>query len=97
MQHPGKERDLFAQLMDEIETLAGAMGIHYEERLADVNLRILDKLSPTASTSMQRDIAIGHTSEIDGLIYEVVRMADKYGLDLPGYRKIAQDFRARGL
>lgn len=97
MQHPGKERDLFAQLMDEIETLAGAMGIHYEERLADINLRILDKLSPTASTSMQRDIAIGHASEIDGLIYEVVRMADKYGLDLPGYRMIAQEFRARGL
>ena len=54
-------------------------------------------LSPDASTSMQRDIAAGKQSEIDGLIYEVVRLADKYGLSLSAYRKISEKFRLDGL
>ncbi|WP_369681594.1 hypothetical protein [Ruminococcus flavefaciens] len=36
---------------------------------------------------MQRAIAAHHQSEINGLIYEVVRLADKYGADVPLYRK----------
>ena len=31
----------------------------------------------------------GKDSEIDGLIYEVVRLADRYNADLPIYKKIA--------
>ena len=46
---------------------------------------------------MQRDIAAGKQSEIDGLIYEVVRLADKYRLSLPAYRKISEKFRLDGL
>lgn len=41
---------------------------------------------------MQRDLAAGKQSEIDGLIYEVVRLADKYGLSLSAYRKISEKF-----
>lgn len=96
-QKPGEVRDFFAQLMDEIQTLAKAMGITYEERLADVNLRILDALAPTASTSMQRDLAAGKPSEIDGLVYEVLRMGEKYHVELPGYEKAAKRFRELGL
>jgi 2-dehydropantoate 2-reductase len=35
----------------------------------------------------------GKPSEIDGLIYEVVRLADRYGLELPYYRKIAKKLK----
>ena len=73
------------------------MGIKYEKSLVKINLDILDALSPDASTSMQRDIAAGKQSEIDGLIYEVVRLGDKYNLPLPAYRKIAEKFRLDGL
>lgn len=97
MQVPGEIRDFFAQLVDEIEELAAAMGIHYEMHLREINLSILDHLAPTASTSMQRDIYAGHSSEIDGLIYEVVRLADHYKLSLPGYRKAALKFQEEGL
>lgn len=97
MQKPGAERELFSELISEIETLAAAMGIKYEKSLVKINLDILDALSPDASTSMQRDIAAGKQSEIDGLIYEVVRLADKYGLSLPAYRKISEKFRIDGL
>ena len=54
------------------------------------NLRILDALAPTASTSMQRDMEAGKQSEVDGLIYQVVRLAEQYGVDVPEYRKIAE-------
>ncbi|MDO4266236.1 MAG: 2-dehydropantoate 2-reductase [Eubacteriales bacterium] len=97
MQQEGDVRAFFVQLVDEIELLAAAEGIHYETPLREINLNILDHLAPTASTSMQRDIYAGKQSEIDGLIYEVVRRADKYSLELPAYRKAAAKFRGEGL
>lgn len=96
MQRPGKERELFAQLIDEIQLLAESLGIRYDLRLREVNLDILDHLAPTASTSMQRDIAAGKPSEIDGLIFEVDRLARQQGLKLPGYQKVTEAFRRRG-
>ena len=54
------------------------------------NLKIMATIDPMMTTSMQRDLAEGKESEIDGQIFEVVRLADKYGLELPEYRKIAE-------
>lgn len=89
IQKPGEIRECFAGLVHEIETLALAMDIHFEEDIVNRNLDILDTLVPSAATSLQRDIAAGNLSEIDGLIYEVVRLADKYNVEAPIYRKIA--------
>ena len=97
IQKKGEIRDCFAGLVAEINSLALAMNIHFEEDIVQRNLDILDTLTPTATTSLQRDIAINHQSEIDGLIYEVVRLADKYGADVPLYIKIAAELRKRGL
>ena len=97
IQKQGKIRDCFAGLVGEINKLAIAMDIHFEEDIVQRNFDILDTLTPTATTSLQRDIAANHQSEIDGLIYEVVRLADKYGADVSLYRKIADELRKRGL
>lgn len=97
IQKQGEIRDCFAGLVAEINKLALAMDIHFDEDIVQRNLDILDTLMPTATTSLQRDIAANHQSEIDGLIYEVVRLADKYGMDAPIYRKIADELRKRGL
>lgn len=97
IQKQGEIRDCFAGLVAEINKLALAMDIHFDEDIVQRNLDILDTLTPTATTSLQRDIAANHQSEIDGLIYEVVRLADKYGVDAPIYRKIADELRKRGL
>lgn len=91
MQHPGAERDCFAGLVAEIQLLAEAMGIDFGEDIVAANLSILDDLSPTMTTSLQRDISAGRSSEIDGLIYEVVRMAERHGIDLPMYRRISSE------
>ena len=72
-QREGEARELFKTLIREIVTLANAMGITFEEDLVERNLKILSNLPEEATTSMQRDVMEGKQSEIDGLVYEVVR------------------------
>ena len=92
-QREGEARELFKTLIREIVTLANAMGITFEEDLVERNLKILSNLPEEATTSMQRDVMEGKQSEIDGLVYEVVRMAEKYGAEVPAYRRTAEKFR----
>lgn len=89
MQKPGEIRDTFAALIGEINTLANAMGIYFQSDIVKTNLDILDALTPEASTSMQRDVKKGKESEMDGLIFEVVRLGRQYKASLPTYEKIA--------
>ena len=97
MQRPGTYRDCFAALINEIAALAGAMGIAFQEDPVLRGLGILDSLSPEMTTSLQRDLKRGGPSELDGLVYEVVRLGERYGIDLPEYRKIAAELKRRGL
>lgn len=92
-QREGEARELFKTLIREIVTLANAMGITFEEDLVERNLKILSNLPKEATTSMQRDVMEGKQSEIDGLVYEVVRTAEKYGAEVPAYRRAAEKFR----
>ena len=92
-QREGEARELFKTLIREIVTLANAMGITFEEDLVERNLKILSNLPEEATTSMQRDVMEGKQSEIDGLVYEVVWMAKKYGGEVPTYRRAAEKFR----
>lgn len=81
-------------MIREIATLAEAMGIPFQKDMVDVNLKILSNLAPEATTSMQRDIMEGKQSEIDGLVYEVVRMGEKYHVPVPAYEKVAEKLKA---
>ena len=92
IQKDGEIRDTFIILIREIDSLAQGMGIHFAGDIVEKNLKILDALSVTASTSMQRDLKTGSNSEIDGLLFEVVRMGRKLGVSLPVYEKIARRF-----
>lgn len=96
-QREGEARELFKTLIREIVTLANAMGITFEEDLVERNLKILSNLLEEATTSMQRDVMEGKQSEIDGLVYEVVRMAKKYGVEVPAYERAAEKFWEMGL
>ena len=97
VQKTGEPRDTFVKLMKEIDALAVAMGVPFLVDIVTTNLQILDTLNPEASTSMQRDIYAGKASEIDGLIYEVVRMGQRYGVPTPTYKMIADKAKADGL
>ena len=44
---------------------------------------------------MQRDIAAGKQSEVDGLIYQVVRLGEEYQVEVPVYKEIGEKLRER--
>ena len=92
-QREGKQREAFKTMIREIAALAEAMGVPFECDMVEVNLKILSSLAPEATTSMQRDVMEGKDSEIDGLIYEVVRMGERYHVPVPMYAKVAEKLR----
>lgn len=92
-QREGKQREAFKTMIREIAALAEAMGVPIERDMVEVNLKILSSLAPEATTSMQRDVMEGKDSEIDGLIYEVVRMGERYHVPVPMYAKVAEKLR----
>lgn len=96
-QREGEQREMFKALIREIVALSHAMGIEFEEDLVERNLKILASLSPEATTSMQRDVIEGKRSEMDGLVYEVVRMGREYKVSMPKYEKAAACFREQGI
>lgn len=93
MQKPGKYRDMFSALVHEVDLLANAQGITFDEDIVKRNLDILDSLTPDMTTSLQKDIARGSDSEFDGLINEVVREAHEYGVSVPMYEKVVEKFK----
>ena len=97
VQKPGEVRDCFASLVQEISDIADAMGIGFGEDVVKINLDITEGLAPDMTTSLQRDIARGGSSEIDGLIYEVPRLAARYGVSVPVYEKITAELKERKL
>ena len=73
----------------EIGALAQAMGYPFPEDPVARNLAIQDALDPDASTSLKRDLDEGKPSEVDGLIFEVVRLGRKYHVPTPMYDRVA--------
>lgn len=96
LQARGQMRNTFLALVREIRDLADAMGISLPEDIGEINLRILDGLAPTATASMQRDLRDGKPSEMDGLIFEVVRLGKRYDVPTPVYEMIAEKFASCG-
>lgn len=92
-QREGEQREAFKTMIREIAALAEAMGVPFQRDMVEVNLKILSTLAPEATTSMQRDVMDGKDSEIDGLVYEVVRMGERYRVPVLMYAKVAERLR----
>ena len=90
---PGAERDTFIGLSKESSEIGRKMGITYAEDPIEYNLKVIDKLDPDSTASMQKDIAKGHESEIQGLLFDMIALGEKMDVDMPTYRKVAQKFK----
>lgn len=93
LQQEGKERDTFIGLSRESGAIGKAMGIEFQEDTVTYNLKVLDKLDPHSTASMQKDISKGHESEVDGLLFDFITRGEELGIETPTYRKIAEKFR----
>ena len=94
-QVPGKMQDTFIALIKEVKALSDAMDASLPDNITEINLNILNGLASHATTSMHRDIRAGKQSELDGLVYEVVRLGAKYNVPVPEYQKLADIFTER--
>ncbi len=92
VQNPGPLQDVFKALVGEVKALSDAMNCSLPDIIIDINMRIMNGLEPTATSSMHRDLRAGMESELDGLVFEVVRMGRRFGVDMPVYEEIAKRF-----
>lgn len=96
LQHEGQERDLFVSLTQESTALGHKMGIRFREEPVTANLRVIDAMAPDATSSMQKDLKKGRSSEIEDQLFEMLELCRKYGVEAPFYEKVAAKFRACG-
>lgn len=94
---PGEKREMFFNLVREVEAVGRAMGITFDVNPAENAGNILAGLTPDATTSMQRDVAAGGKSEVDGLVHEMVRLGETYHVDVPNYRRISEWAKMKGI
>jgi len=96
IQQPGIYRDTFLGLCGEMKEIADKLGFRFYQDLKDMNLGILDKLSPDTTSSLQKDLKAAKQSEVDSLIFSVVRLADRLGVEALLYRMVAEKFKKTG-
>lgn len=93
IQKPGEIRNLFIGLSTESAALGKELGIAYAEDPIAYNLKVMDKLDPASTASMQKDLAKGKETEIKGLLFEMIEAAETYQVDIPTYKKVAEKFK----
>lgn len=93
VQKPGPVRDTFIGLSRESFALGKKRGISLPDDLVEYNLKVIDKLDPQSTASMQKDLARGHQSEVQGLLFDLIAAAEAEGIDIPTYRMVARKFR----
>ena len=93
VQKPGIVRDTFIGLSRESAELGRRLGIDIPADLVEYNLKVIDKLDPHSTASMQKDLARGHESEVQGLLFDLIDAAEAQGIDIPTYRMVAGKFR----
>ena len=92
VQKPGEVRDTFTGLSRESAELGRRLGIDIPADLVEYNLKVIDSLDPHSTASMQKDMARGHESEVQGLLFDLIDVAEAHGVDIPTYRMVARKF-----
>lgn len=96
LQVPGEQREAFIALMNECIAVGEALGIMLPTNLVQQNLDILDDMPPTSSASLLRDVRAQRSSEINGLVFNVIRQARKHGVEVPFYQRVGERFGFTG-
>ena len=104
VQHAGEVRDVFAGLSRESTEIGHRLGITFPQDQVAYNLMVVDKLDPSSTASMQKDLAHGHESEIQdlahgheseiqGILFDMIALGERLGVEMPTYQQVAGKFR----
>lgn len=81
-------RQLMIELFTEIYKLSQKMGVKLESDIVEKNISAIDTFPYDSSSSLSRDILAGRPSEIEYQNGSIVKLAAKFGLDVPVNRFI---------
>jgi 2-dehydropantoate 2-reductase len=93
VQKAGPIRNTFIGLSQETAELGKKLGIIFKEDLVQYNLKVLDKLAPESTASLQKDLEKGHNSEVQGLLFDVIQLGGEKGIDMQTYQTVAAKFK----
>ena len=93
LQLVGRYREHFINLLNELKQISDAAKFGLTKDFFSDNLRILDSLSPDFTASLQKDLQQKKADERNELIHDMVRLAERYHIEIPHYKKIANHFR----
>ncbi|MEZ5650041.1 MAG: 2-dehydropantoate 2-reductase [Burkholderiaceae bacterium] len=79
----GGSRQLMVAVMEEIASLARARGVPLPQDIVASTMAGFDKVMPTSTASMQRDMMAGRPSELDAQTGAVVRIGRELGIATP--------------
>lgn len=89
----GEARDFYKELVKEIISVGKAMGVNMSPTLFEEDVQSIDGFGPDIKTSLQRDLESGKNSEIDTLIFNVVRLGRQFNIETPAYEKVSAKFQ----
>jgi len=75
-----ESRSLLERAMREVEAVAHAKGLHLDADVVEKTMDFCDKMTPDATSSMQRDVAAGRRLEYDAMNGAVVRAGQESGI-----------------
>ncbi|MDR7372830.1 2-dehydropantoate 2-reductase [Flavobacterium aquidurense] len=84
-----KSLEVYLALLQEIEAVAKAKGLHLPEDIVAQTIVKLEKSPKEATSSMHRDLLANRKTEVTSLTQFVVNEGLKYGVATPLYEKIA--------
>jgi len=76
-------RELYEEAMHEVETLARAQGFNLDPNVVASSLELTRNFEPTATSSMQRDVAAGKPFELEAFSGKIVRLGRQLGISTP--------------
>lgn len=87
IKHSEKLRGEYRSLMEEAWRVGRADGVNLPEDLVDQHMVRLMNCTDDSTSSLSRDFEAGIVGEMDIFTGEVVRLADRYGVDVPVSRQ----------
>lgn len=90
-QKDSKIRQKTWEIMEEVRTVANALGIHIQKEEIETWSQILDGLDPKMKPSMAQDMVYGRRMEIETFSGKICELGKKIGVSTPLNRKMKED------
>ena len=93
LQFAGPAQDMFCALSRESQAIGESLGIVFPRPMDEYNVKVASGINPQSTASTQKDIAAGRTSEIQGMLFDMIDLGRRQGIPTPTYDLVAERFK----